>query len=111
MCTNVVTERMGAGRRRRPERRGRVDGVDPTQGGGRPDLWRGLAVRILVRVVEGSSDVATAARLLTHAAGYASQWHTMGIRRNRVIVRVVEGSSDVAAAETLLTHVVGYASQ
>ena len=67
--------------------------------------------RILARVVEGSNDVAAAARLLTHAAGYASQWHEMRIRRNRILVRVVAGSSDVAAAEWLLTHVACYASQ
>ena len=45
--------------------------------------------------------MATAARLLTHAAGYASQWHEMRTRRNRILVRVVEGSSDVAAAVRL----------
>ena len=61
--------------------------------------------RILVRVVEGSSDVATAARLLTHAAGYASQWHEMRTRRNRILVRVVVGRNDVAADQpVLLSH-------
>ena len=67
-------------------------------------------VGIRVGVVEGSSDVAAAVRLLTRIASYVSQRHETR-SKGRTFESAIEGRSNVEAAVRLFTCIADYVSQ